>query len=344
MPTNPIEALFSKARELGASDVHIAVGAPVLFRIHGTLTPQTEQLVTENQAKQIVEIVLGDVTWKRFEKEREMDVSYALKDGTRLRVNCAYERGNPTLVARLISTEIPTLEDLGLSDLARFICPLRDGLVLFTGPTGSGKSTSLASLIHAIQLDRPINLITLEDPIEYVFPIPQGIVRQRQYGQDFLSFAEGLKHVLRQDPNVVMVGEMRDPETIAAALTLAETGHLIFATLHTPNAIQTVDRIIDVFPPHQQNQVRAQLSMSLKAVVAQKLIPKTNDGRVAVREVLVNTPAVANIIRDARAQELKSVLQTNEDVGMMTFEKALKKLLKEEQITKETFEAVMLAV
>ncbi len=336
-----IDPVFAKAKELKASDIHVAAGAPIIFRIDGVLVPQNKEGLTGPQAEQFVKAVLGDEAWKRFEKDREIDVSYALKDGTRLRVNCCFERGNPTLVARIISTDIPTLEELGLTELAPHILRNREGLILFTGATGSGKSTSMASLISAIQKQRNINLITLEDPIEYMFPQGSGVVRQRQFGDDFLSFAEGLKHVLRQDPDVVMVGEMRDPETIAAALTLAETGHLIFATLHTPNTIQTVDRIIDVFPAHQQPQVRSQLSMSLKAVVAQRLIPKEGGGRLALREVLVNTPAVGNIIRENRPQELSSVLQTNEDVGMCPFDKALKRVYKAGGINKETYELVL---
>ena len=213
--------------------------------------------------------------------------------------------------------------------------------MLFTGPTGEGKSTSLAAMLKHIRENRAVNIVTLEDPIEFVFPSGDGIIRQREYGNDFLSFPDAMKHVLRQDPDIVMVGEMRDPETVAAALTLAETGHLIFATLHTPNTVQTVDRIIDLFPPHQQSQARSQLSFSLKAIVAQKLIPAKDGGRTALREILINTPAVAHIIRENRTQELKSVLQTGESLGMLTFEKAAKKLYKEGAISKEVYEAVI---
>ncbi len=345
MPTNPIDAIFSKAVEAGASDIHIAADAYILFRINGILTAQTDRPVTGEQSEQFIKAVLGAENYKRFEKDREIDVSYSLKDGTRLRVNCAFERGFPTLVARVIATRIPTLEELNLQEIYGHIQHMKEGLILFTGTTGSGKSTSLASIINNIQQERPVNLITLEDPIEYLFSVPQGnVVRQRQFSHDFNSFAEGLKRVLRQDPDVVMVGEMRDPETIAAALTLAETGHLIFGTLHTPNTIQTVDRIIDVFPAYQQPQVRSQLSMSLKAVVAQRLIAKEGGGRIALREVLVNTPAVSNIIRENRAQELRSVLQTNEDIGMCPFEKSLKKLYKEGKISKETYDYVLVTL
>jgi twitching motility protein PilT len=201
--------------------------------------------------------------------------------------------------------------------------------VLFTGPTGSGKSTSLASILSELTKSEPLNVITLEDPIEFELPSGKGLVQQRELGSDFQTFPDGLKHVLRQDPDVVMVGEMRDLETIALALTLAETGHLVLATLHTPNAAQTIDRIVDVFPPHQQMQVRLQLSLSLKAVVAQRLLPKKGGGRVANREILLQNPAVSNIIRENRLAELNSVLQTSQSEGMVTFDKDLKRLVKE---------------
>lgn len=342
MPTShSIDPIFEKAKELKASDVHIAAGAPVLFRIDGILTAQTEEPLTPEQVVQLAKSVLGEFNWKRFEKEKELDTSYQLKDGTRLRVNSAFERGTPTMAARIIPINIPTLEEITLEEIAPSLLEHHEGLVLFTGSTGSGKSTSLAALIGAIQKERAINLITLEDPIEFLFPQTGGCVRQREYGQDFYSFAEGLKRVLRQDPDVVMVGEMRDAETIAAALTLAETGHLIFATLHTPNTTQTVDRIIDVFPAHQQPQVRSQLSMSLKAIVAQRLVPHAEGGRAALREVLLNTVAVSNIIRDNRPQELKSVLQTSEDIGMVTFEKSAKKMLDAGTINQVVYEMIL---
>lgn len=331
--------IFAEAMKAGASDVHVAVGVPLMFRIDGVLLPQTKSELRQAQVQQFVRSVLGETQMKRLQQDREVDSAYQLSNGVRLRINCHFERGNVGLVARIIPTDIPSLEEIGLTEIAETFIHLREGLVLFTGPTGTGKSTSLAAILHHINQTRAANIVTLEDPTEFLFPQGQGIVRQRQYGQDFLSFAEALKHVLRQDPDIVMVGEMRDPETIAAALTLAETGHLIVATLHTPNAVLTVDRIIDVFPPHQQQQIRLQLSMSLRSVVAQRLLPGVDGGRVAQREVLVNTPAVSNIIRENRIAELRSALQTGSDSGMIPFDKDAKRLYKAGLITKEVMEA-----
>jgi twitching motility protein PilT len=339
MSTTP-DSVFQKAVESAASDIHVAVGSPLMFRIDGILTPQTKGNVTTADAERFVKGVLGQNGWKKLEADREIDVAYPLKSGVRLRVNCHFERGNVGLVARIIPTDIPTLADLQLEQVAESFIHRNEGLVLFTGPTGTGKSTSMASIIRHISEARPVSVVTMEDPIEFIFPQGQGVIRQRQFGQDFHSFPEALKRVLRQDPDIVMLGEMRDPETIAAALTLAETGHLIFGTLHTPNAVQTVDRIIDVFPPHQQPQIRSQLSMSLKAVVAQRLLPAAKGGRIAQREILINTPAASNIIRDNRLAELKSVLQTGSDMGMISFEKDLKRLYKEGLISKEVYEMV----
>lgn len=332
-----LDQLFVAAVKAGASDIHLAVGSPVVFRVDGELASQGKKALTGSDVEHAVKGILGAERFKEFERLREMDSAYAVGDA-RLRVNCHYEKGVPGLTARIIPQDIPSIEEVGLTAVASALCNLPDGLVLFTGPTGSGKSTSLAAIIHKINQERSEHIVTLEDPVEFLFPEGKGIIRQRQFGSDFLSFPEALKHVLRQDPDIVMVGEMRDLETIAAALTIAETGHLVFATLHTPNAIQTVDRIVDVFPPHQQQQVRIQLSLALKAIVAQRLLPKVGGGRVAQREILVTNPAVGHIIRDNRSQELKSVLQTSRDTGMVTFENDAKRLLKEGVISKETWE------
>jgi len=298
--------IFAQARERKASDVHVTVGYPIFIRVDGALQELGGEKLTAADAETFIRAVLGPEAWKRLTQDREIDVSFALEHGVRLRVNCSFERGQPCLVARLIPVEIPSLDAIGLKGIAEPLCALTEGLILFTGPTGSGKSTSLAAMIQHINAQRSASIVTLEDPIEFLFPSGTCVIRQRELGSDFLSFPEALRHVLRQDPNVIMVGEMRDLETIAATLTLAETGHLILATLHTPNA-----------------------------VIAQKLVPSAKGGRIAVREILINTPAVANIIRDHRLQELPSVLQTGTEAGMRTFAKDAERLMKEGMIAKE---------
>ncbi len=327
IPLTPQE-VFGEAARRGASDVHVAVGAPLQFRIDGELRIVSKSAITHEQAEAFIRATVTKPQWERFEQDWELDCSYSLQGGQRLRVNCHRERNNVGLVARIIPAEIPTLESLELRELAEGLRTLSSGIVLFTGPTGEGKSTSLAAIIQYLRTSRKAHVVTLEDPIEFVFPPGAGVVRQREFGTDFKSFPEGLKRVLRQDPDIVLVGEMRDPETIAAALTLAETGHLTFGTLHTPNTIQSIDRIVDVCPPNQQQQVRNQLSLSLKLVVAQRLVRRKGGGRVALREILVTTPAVSNIIRDNRAQELTTVLQTGSNYGMRTFAKDAERLLK----------------
>ncbi|MEI8230270.1 MAG: PilT/PilU family type 4a pilus ATPase [Candidatus Peregrinibacteria bacterium] len=337
MPLTP-ESIFGEAVKRKASDVHIVVGQPVLVRIDGVLSPLGKDIITAATAQSFMQQILRKEAWERFEKEREIDISYAAKDGVRFRVNGHYERGNVGMVARLIPEQIPSLEELGITDIAEHLFNRQSGLILVTGPTGHGKSTTLAAMLRHINETQAQSIVTLEDPIEFLFPFGRSVIRQRQFGEDFLSFPEALKRVLRQDPNIVMVGEMRDLETIAAALTLAETGHLILATLHTPNTVQTIDRIVDVFPPHQQGQIRTQLSLTLTAIIAQVLVPRMPSGRIAVREIMMNTPAVANIIREDRSQELQTFLQTGMEQGMQTFEKDAKRLFAEGLIAKETVE------
>src|SRR3989339_692959 len=339
MPLTP-QSIFQKAHDAGASDVHLVVGSPVVFRIDGVLREQGKEKLTAGAVESFVKSVLGANAFQRLKTEREIDASYELCTGIRLRVNCHFERGHLGLAARIIPNEIPTLQQIGFSEEMLKLLDLPDGLLLVTGPTGAGKSTTMASIIKHIRSARAVNVVTLEDPVEFIQLTGKGLIRQRELGEDFLSFAEALKRVLRQDPNIIMVGEMRDLETIAAALTLAETGHLVIATLHTPNAVQTVDRIIDVFPPHQQPQIRTQLSFSLRAIFAQRLLPKEGGRRIAPRELLINTPAVGNIIRENRVQEMKSVLQAGWSLGMFTFEQDAKRLLKEKLISKETYEWV----
>jgi twitching motility protein PilT len=318
-----INAIFQEAQDVAASDIHLVTGQPPLMRLDGVITriEGYDQELTSEEIKAIVVSTLTQTQRDRFEREREIDLSYQIPSGTRFRVNCHFERDNMGLVARVIPEKIPTMEDIHLPDIMKELTTAYQGIVLFTGPTGCGKSTSLAAMMEDINLNRPVHIVTLEDPIEFLYHPKKAIIRQRQFGTDFLSFEEALKRILRQDPNVILVGEMRDLETIAAALTLAETGHLVFGTLHTNNAAQTIDRIIDVFPPYQQGQIRTQLSMTLNAVVSQRLAPRKGGGRIAIREVMLNTPAVGNIIRDNRIAELPNVIQTAAEEGMITVER-----------------------
>lgn len=323
-----VSNIWSSAVEAHASDIHAVTGQPLMFRIDGVLKVQGEAL-SQASVTSVMKDFLTESQQKQFKESQDLDCSHTLADGTRFRINCHIVSGLPAFTARIVPKTIPSPEELTMPSVVMDLARSRDGLMLFTGPTGSGKSTSLACIIKQLLSEEALNVITLEDPIEFDIPACKGLIQQRELGRDFANFPDGLKHVLRQDPDIVMVGEMRDLESIALALTLAETGHLVLATLHTPNTSQTIDRIVDVFPPHQQSQVRLQLSLSLRAIVAQRLLPKKDGGRIANREILVRTPAVSNIIRENRVQELTSVLQTNGDEGMVTFEKDMKRLMNE---------------
>lgn len=328
MPSVDIKRLLQAAAQQGASDLHLVVGRPPVLRVNGELVDTNASVVTSQEAEQAVSFLLTKEQLQRYTDEKELDFSYQIEDGTRFRVNIHREKEHAGLVARVVPSIVPTMEELGLPPLVQRLAHLHNGLLLFTGPTGSGKSSSLAAIINYINHSRNVHLVTLEDPIEFVFKSEQSLIRQRQLGVDFISFDAALKHVVRQDPNIIMVGEMRDLETVAAAMTLAETGHLILATLHTPSAAQTVDRIIDFFPPHQQQQMRQQLSLVLRAVVAQTLLPKVGGGRIAAREILLNTPAVANLISENKVHQIKSVIQTSAAEGMQTLDQDLKRLVK----------------
>ena len=332
-----INDLFKAATKNAASDLHIKVGKPPILRIDGELKviPNTE-VITKAVAEKIIFSIITEKQKNKFVEKRELDISYEISGYSRYRVNLHWEKDNAGLVARVISSKIPTMEELSLPEVVHRLIEKTQGLVLVTGPTGCGKSTTLAAMIEQINKIRFANIITLEDPIEYIFKPNQSIIKQRQLGTDMLTFGDALKHVLRQDPNVIMVGEMRDLETIAATITLAETGHLVLATLHTHNAAQTIDRIIDVFPPHQQSQVRLQLSMSLSGVISQKLLPKTGGGRLAAREILINTPAVANIIRENKIPQIKTVIQTSADIGMFSMDQNIRELLESNVIDEPT--------
>ncbi len=336
-----IKELFKIAVKKSASDLHLVVGLSPLLRIDGELMSLGEKKITGKEMEQTIFSLISDDQKKKFVDFKELDFSYELEGSFRFRVNVHYERNNMGLVARVIKDTTPTIEEVGLSDVVTNLLKLKQGLILVTGPTGCGKSTSLAAMINYINENRNCSIITLEDPIEYIFESKKSVVIQRQLGSDMISFNNGLKHVLRQDPNVVMVGEMRDLETIATTITLAETGHLVLATLHTYSAAQTIDRIIDMFPPHQQNQVRMQLSMTLAGVISQRLVPQIKGGRVAAREILINTSAVANLIRENKIAQIGTVVETSAKEGMVSLDRALKKMYEDKVISKEIAQSQM---
>lgn len=341
-PAGDIDRLFQIAAEKGASDLHLAVGKPPILRLSGNLVEiQGEQILTKESALNLVLSILTGEQKEKFNKEKELDLSYQ-SGSARFRVNLHWEKENTGLSARVIKEEAPTMESLLMPKIAYDLVRLQDGLILVTGPTGCGKSTTLAAMINLIDSERKCHIITLEDPIEFVFKPKQGIIKQRELGRDMLSFASGLKHALRQDPNVIMVGEMRDLETIATTMTLAETGHLVLATLHTIDAAQTVDRVIDVFPPYQQDQIRVQLSLSLRGVISQRLLPAAKGGLLAGRSIMLNTPAVANLIRENKIAQLNTVIQTSAATGMVSMDQDIKRLFKEGLITEATARANML--
>lgn len=337
-----IKELFSAAVKKEASDLHLVVGLPPVLRIDGELVYiEGEKPIAQKAMEQMIFSILADEQKQRFISERELDISHELEDKSRFRVNLLYEKNNIGLVARVISDKMPTLEDIGMPEIVYQLLGLKQGLILITGPTGCGKSTTLAAMVNYINNNRCCHIITLEDPIEYLFKPKKSVIIQRQLGSDIQTFANGLKHVLRQDPDVVMVGEMRDLETVATTITLAETGHLVLATLHTYSAAQTVDRIIDIFPSHQQNQVRLQLSMVLASVISQRLLPKIQGGRAAAREILLNTSAVANLIRENKIAQIRTVIETSIKEGMISMDQDLKKLYDNEMINKEVAQAQM---
>ena len=331
-----INDLFQIADQEQASDLHLVVNKPPILRISGVLKEITNQPILQNKdIESMVFSLLNEEQKNKLLTTRELDLSHQNKQ-TRFRINLFWEKGNLALAARIIPQKIPALENLAMPPIVNELIKLRQGLILVTGPTGCGKSTTLASMINAINLNRKENIITLEDPIEFIYPEGKSIVAQRELEKDTLSFTQALKHIVRQDPNIIMVGEMRDLETIATTITLAETGHLVFGTLHTLNSYQTIDRIIDVFPPRQQNQIRLQLTLSLRAVFSQLLLPKIGGGRVAAREILVNNPAIANLIRENKINQIKSIIEIGGQQGMQTMGKDIKRLVKEKIISQET--------
>jgi twitching motility protein PilT len=320
-----IDDLLEQMVELGASDLHITVGSPPAFRVRGHIArADGYEPFTGEDTRALLYRILSSEQQKHFELDRQLDFAYAIPGLARFRVNIYYQMETVTAAFRLIPQEIKTLEELGLPAVLHSLAERPRGLVLVTGPTGSGKSTTLAAIIDEINRTRSEHILTVEDPIEFVHRHKRCIVNQREIGPDAKSFAEALKAALRQDPDVILVGEMRDLETISTALTAAETGHLVFGTLHTQSAPSTIDRIIDVFPPAQQEQVRIMISNSLQAVVTQALLPTADGiGRVAALEILLPDDAVRNLIRQAKIEQVYSVMQTNTARGMLTMEQAL---------------------
>jgi twitching motility protein PilT len=332
-----MEQLVHMMVEKGASDIHLVIGAPPQLRIDGVLQPTDDmEKLTPETCQQLIYSILTDDHKRRFEETHELDLSFGVKDVGRVRMNVFRQRGTIGAALRCIPNEVPSFEKLGLPPIVKDVAELPAGLVLVTGPTGSGKSTTLASIIDYINSTRREHIITIEDPIEFLHRHKKSIVAQREVGSDTKSFATALKYILRQDPDVILVGEMRDLETISAALTIAETGHLVFATLHTPDAAQSINRIVDVFPAHQQTQVRAQLSFVIQAIFSQLLLPKaTGRGRVLACEVLIATPAIRNLIREGKVHQVYTIMQAGRQYGMQTMNMALADLYNRGLITYE---------
>ncbi|MBX4201729.1 type IV pilus twitching motility protein PilT [Candidatus Saccharibacteria bacterium] len=322
-----MELLLEEVVKKDASDLHLQTGMPPMLRLDGALTPHDQIPLDEKAVEELVFSLLDDDQKQVLLRDKEFDFSFAFGDLGRFRVNAFHERGNLAAALRLIPNKIRTIEDLGLPQIVNKFTEYPRGLVLVTGPTGSGKSTTLAALVDRINTERASHIITVEDPIEYTHKSKRSLVVQREVHYDTFSFSAALRSALREDPDVVLIGEMRDLETIAAAITIAETGHLVFATLHTNSASQSIDRMVDVFPPHQQPQVRAQLGNMLMAICSQRLVPVLGGGRVAAAEILVATPAVRNIIREGKSYQLEAVIQTGAEFGMQSMDRTLVNLI-----------------
>ena len=338
-----IREILQVAWENKASDVHITVGIPPKMRVNGKLKTMPFERMMPADTLEVLHSIMSENQKERFEERGELDFSYSIPELGRYRVNAFKQRGTAAMAFRLVSSEIPAPESLGVPESVIDLYKSKRGLVLVTGPTGSGKSTTLAAIINKANHNRDAHIITLEDPIEYLHRHDLSIVNQREIGLDSQSYANALRAALREDPDVILVGEMRDFETISVAITAAETGHLVLSTLHTIGAASTVDRVIDVFPPHQQQQIRVQLANTLEAVISQQLLPKMDgSGRVAAFEVLHSNNAVRNLIREGKSHQLTSVMQTNRKLGMITMDDSIQQLYFEGLISKET--AVQFAV
>lgn len=337
MPTTYIDKVLTQAHNLNVSDIHLTTGIPPVFRMHGTLKRYGDENLTPDMTKEIARALMPEILWPQFLDKGEMDFSYSLSGVARFRVNSFHQRGSISHAFRTIPTEVPTIADLQMPKTLANLAETQQGLILVTGPTGSGKSTTLAAMIRHINENLTKHIITLEDPIEYLHRHGSSIIDQREVGFDTGSFAAGLRSALRQDPDVVLVGEMRDLETISTAITAAETGHLVMATLHTSSAASTIERIIDVFPAGQQAQVRTQLAGILKAVVSQRLLPTADGaGRIAATEILINNPAVANLIRTEKVHQIPNVILTNRSFGMHMMVSSVQELLAAGKISRQT--------
>lgn len=332
-----LEELLKKAIEVNASDLHICAGMPPEIRVDGSLRPiQGAKPLSEAETKEICFEPLSEEQKKKFTAAKELDLSFSVGKNARIRANIFFQMGTVAGAFRRIPFNIPTPQELGLPEPLMKLTEKPRGLVLVTGPTGCGKSTTLAAMINRVNETRPDHIITIEDPIEYVYQPKKALINQREIGGDTTAFATALKYILRQDPDVVLVGEMRDLETIQAAITAAETGHLVLATLHTNTAVQTIDRIVDVFPPHQQPQIRTELSFILEGIISQQLLPKIGGGRIVALEMLYPTSAIRNLIREAKMHQIYSQMQSGQEAsGMQTMNQSLAKLVKQDMVTYE---------
>jgi len=336
MYPHKLDDLLISMVEKGASDVHLVVGSPPMIRLHGTLLPLVEEKVAQDDAQALLTSVLTQDQVDALNRDREIDFAYAMIGVARFRVNACFERGSVSATFRNIPDTPPWLEEMGFPAPVGQMTTKARGLVLVTGPTGSGKSTTLAAMINYMNRNRNSRVITIEDPIEFLHSNINCIITQRELGRDTHSFSAALRSALRQDPDVILVGEMRDLETIALALTPAETGHLVFGTLHVTSAAESINRIIDVFPPEQQEQIRLQLAGVLEAVFTQTLVPKTDGtGRICAMEILIGTPGIRNLIRENKPAQILSMMQTGQNVGMQTLDKQLSKFVNDGMITLE---------
>lgn len=337
-----IDDILRLSQQMKGSDIHLTVGLPPMVRIDGKLVQTRYEVVTPREGQRLVYDILSTEQIEKYERTKELDFSYGVASIGRFRFNVYRQRGSIGCAMRAIPAKIPSLDQLRLPPILRELTKKHSGMILVTGPTGSGKSTTIASMIDVINSERPVHIMTMEDPVEYLHVHKTGMINQREIGQDTDSFGNAIRAVLREDPDVILVGEMRDKETIAAALTLSETGHLVFGTLHTRSAPSTVDRIVDVFPPDQQDQIKVQLANSLQAVIAQQLMPQLGGGRVAALEIMVATSAIRNLIREGKTYQIMSSIETGSQHGMQPMDKILSDLHKAGMVSYE--EALIRAI